>query len=230
PYFVELNNLQNKLKKYTICEKYYNQIVAKDNYLNYLKGKLLSYPRKRNSNFNTLNNTQIESLTTIDIGIQVEINNNNDLLMQIETLKNSCNTLVADYAKQDTQTQVNTKEILILAECGIMDYGTLELQEALNNNTGKNAASKRKIDPESTQEDTYKQSLTLTETIIQNSKCFKEDSTVSAQQSNENTLPSLKNEQPISNTKNEDIYSSQWAVTRNEAEASQKPTLFPKNK
>ncbi|CAG8854380.1 13071_t:CDS:1, partial [Gigaspora margarita] len=57
---------------------------------------------------------------------------------------------------KDTQIHLNTKKVLILAECGIMDYGTLELQEALNNNTGKNAASKRKVDPESSQEDTNK--------------------------------------------------------------------------
>ncbi|CAG8730129.1 10747_t:CDS:2, partial [Gigaspora margarita] len=104
------------------------------------------------------------------------------------------------------------------------------LQEALNNNTDKNAASKRKVDPESLQEDTNKQSLTLTETIIQNSKRFKEDSTVSAQQSTESTILLLKDEQPISKPKNKDIYSSQWVVTRNEAEASQKPILSPKNK
>ncbi|CAG8771498.1 23251_t:CDS:2 [Gigaspora margarita] len=91
------------------------------------------------------------------------------------------------------------------------------LQEVLNNNTDKNAASKRK-------------SLILTETIIQNSKHFKEDSTVSAQQRTKSTILSLKNEKSISKTKNEDIYSSQWAVTRNEAEASQKPILSPKNK
>ncbi|CAG8818499.1 17550_t:CDS:2, partial [Gigaspora margarita] len=102
--------------------------------------------------------------------------------------------------------------------------------KALNNNTGKNAAGKRKVDPESPQEDTNKQSLTLTETIIQNSKCFKEDSTASAQQSTVSAILSLKDEQPISKTKNEDIYSSQWAVTRNEAEASQKPISSPKNK
>ncbi|CAG8832008.1 27887_t:CDS:2, partial [Gigaspora margarita] len=115
----------------------------------------------------------------------------------------------SDSTHKDTQTYLNTKEVLILAECGIMDYGTLELQEALNNNTGKNTASKRKVDPESPQEDTNKQSLTLTETIIQNSKHFKEDSTVSAQQSTKSTILSLKDEQPISKTKNEDIYSSQ---------------------
>ncbi|CAG8844003.1 5779_t:CDS:1, partial [Gigaspora margarita] len=136
----------------------------------------------------------------------------------------------SDSTYKDTQTHLNTKEVLILAECGIMDYGILELQEALNNNTGKNAASKRKVDPESSQEDTNKQSLTLTETIIQNSKRFKEDSTVSAQQSTKSTILSLKDEQPISKTKNKDIYSSQWVVTRNEAEASQKPILSPKNK
>ncbi|CAG8840657.1 43353_t:CDS:1, partial [Gigaspora margarita] len=131
---------------------------------------------------------------------------------------------------KDTQTHLNMKKVLILAECGTMDYGILELQEALNNNTSKNAASKRKRDPESLQEDTNKQSLTLTEAIIQNSKCSKEDSTVSAQQNTEGTILSLKDEQSISKTKQEDIYSSQWAVTRNEAEASQKPILAPKNK
>ncbi|CAG8829381.1 3095_t:CDS:2, partial [Gigaspora margarita] len=109
-------------------------------------------------------------------------------------------------------------KVLILAECSIIDYGTLELQEALNNNTGKNAAGKRKVDSESPQEDTNKQFLTLTETIIQNSKRFKEDSTVLAQQSTESTILSLKNEQPTSKTKSEDIYSSQWVVTKNEAE------------
>ncbi|CAG8840530.1 2386_t:CDS:2, partial [Gigaspora margarita] len=136
----------------------------------------------------------------------------------------------SDSTHKNTQPHLNTKEVLILAECGIMDYGTLELQEALNNNTDKNAASKRKVDPESPQEDTNKQSLTLTETIIQNSKCFKEDSTVLAQQITESTILSRKDEQPISKTKNEDIYSSQWAVTRNEAKASQKPILSPKIK
>ncbi|CAG8819865.1 39022_t:CDS:2, partial [Gigaspora margarita] len=86
----------------------------------------------------------------------------------------------SDSTHKDIQTHLNMKEVLILAECGIMDYGILELQEALNNNTGKNAASKR------------------------------------------------KDEQSISKTKNEDIYSSQWVVTRNEAEALQKPILAPK--
>ncbi|CAG8856699.1 31777_t:CDS:1, partial [Gigaspora margarita] len=101
---------------------------------------------------------------------------------------------------------------------------------ALNNNTGKNAASKRKVDPESPHEDTNNQSFTLTKTIIQNFKRFKEDSTVLAQQSTKSTILSLKDEQPISKTKNEDIYSSQWVVTRNEAEALQKPILSSKNK
>ncbi|CAG8844777.1 42454_t:CDS:1 [Gigaspora margarita] len=136
----------------------------------------------------------------------------------------------SDSTHKNTQTHLNTKEVLILAECGIMDYGILELQEALNNNTGKNATSKRKIDPKSPQEDTNKQSLTLTKTIIQNSKRFKENSTVSAQQSTESTILSLKDEQSISKTKNEDIYSSQWAITRNKAKASQKPILAPKTK
>ncbi|CAG8856646.1 21994_t:CDS:1, partial [Gigaspora margarita] len=114
PYFVELNTLQNELEKYTICEKHYNQIVAKDNYLNYLKDESLSYPRKQSHNFNTLDNTQMESLTTIDIGIQVEINNNNDLLMQIETLKNSLNTLVADHAKQVQIIEIKNNKIFEL--------------------------------------------------------------------------------------------------------------------
>ncbi|KAF0558845.1 hypothetical protein F8M41_007805 [Gigaspora margarita] len=102
------------LEKYTICEKYYNQIVAKDNYLNYLKGESLFYSRKRSSNFNTLNNIQMESLTTIDIGIQVEINNNNDLLMQIEALKNSCNTLVANHTKQVQIIEIKNNKIFEL--------------------------------------------------------------------------------------------------------------------
>ncbi|CAG8700819.1 25149_t:CDS:2 [Gigaspora margarita] len=71
----------------------------------------------------------------------------------------------------------NKKEVLILAECGTMDYSILELQEAFNNNINKNAFSKRKRDPEFPQKDTNKQSLTLTETIIQNSKCSTEDIT-----------------------------------------------------
>ncbi|CAG8824373.1 11943_t:CDS:1, partial [Gigaspora rosea] len=63
----------------------------------------ISYSRKRSRNSNTLNlnssntNTQIEPLT-IDIGIQVEINN--DLLMQNKNLKNSLNNLVTDHSKQ----------------------------------------------------------------------------------------------------------------------------------
>ncbi|CAG8838203.1 21507_t:CDS:2, partial [Gigaspora margarita] len=105
--------------------------------------------------------------------------------------------LGSDSTHKDIQTHLNTKEVLILAECGIMDYGTLKLQEALNNNTDENAAK---------------------------------DSTVSAQQSTKSTILSLKDEQSISKTKNEDIYSSQWMVTRNEAEALQKLILAPKNK
>ncbi|CAG8719509.1 44494_t:CDS:2 [Gigaspora margarita] len=80
--------------------------------------------------------------------------------------------LGSDSIHKDTQTHLNMKEVLILAEYSTMNYGTLELQEALNNNTSKNAAK---------------------------------DSTVLAQQNTE-------------------------AVTRNEAEASQKPILAPKNK
>ncbi|CAG8850975.1 12355_t:CDS:1, partial [Gigaspora margarita] len=115
----------------------------------------------------------------------------------------------SDSTHKDTQTHLNMKEVLILAECDIMDYGTLELQEALNNNTSKNIASKRKRDPESPQEDTNRQSLTLTETIIQNSKRSKEDSTVLAQQNTKGTILLLKDKQSISKTKQEDIYSSQ---------------------
>ncbi|RIB01781.1 hypothetical protein C2G38_2150302 [Gigaspora rosea] len=103
PHFVELSSFQNKLEKYTICEKHYNQIVPKDNYLNYLNDDSLPYPRKRsrNSNILNLNNMQIESST--DIGIQVEldsIDSNNDLLMQIKILKDSLNTLTTDHSKQ----------------------------------------------------------------------------------------------------------------------------------
>ncbi|CAG8780987.1 12500_t:CDS:2, partial [Gigaspora margarita] len=123
--------------------------------------------------------------------------------------------LGSDTIYKDTQTHLNMKEVLILAEYDTMNYSTLELQEALNNNTSKNAAIKRKRDPESPQKDTNKLFLALTETIIQNSKCFKKDST---------------DEQSISRTKQEDIYSSQWVLTRNAAEASQKPILAPKTK
>ncbi|KAF0478013.1 hypothetical protein F8M41_024116 [Gigaspora margarita] len=56
----------------------------------------------------------MESLTTIDIGIQVEINNNNDLLIQIETLKNSLNTLVADHAKQVQIIEIKNNKIFEL--------------------------------------------------------------------------------------------------------------------
>ncbi|KAF0468346.1 hypothetical protein F8M41_025833 [Gigaspora margarita] len=58
----------------------------------------------------------MESLTTIDIGIQVEINNNNDLLIQIETLKNSYNTLIADYAKQVQIIEIKSNKIFKLEQ------------------------------------------------------------------------------------------------------------------
>ncbi|CAG8802849.1 4724_t:CDS:2, partial [Gigaspora margarita] len=61
PYFSELSGLKNELQKYVICEKHYNQIIAKDNYLDYLR----------------------ES-STIDIRIQVTMDS--DLLTQINTL------------------------------------------------------------------------------------------------------------------------------------------------
>ncbi|CAG8825130.1 6561_t:CDS:2, partial [Dentiscutata erythropus] len=37
PYFPELSDLKNELQKYVICERHYNQIIAKDNYLDYLR-------------------------------------------------------------------------------------------------------------------------------------------------------------------------------------------------
>ncbi|CAG8583155.1 14129_t:CDS:2, partial [Racocetra fulgida] len=85
-YFTELSTLQNKLKKYFICEIHYNQIFAKDNYLNYLKDESLPYPRKQSRNSNTLNLNSVEM--------------DSDLLTQIENLKNSLNILITEHSKQ----------------------------------------------------------------------------------------------------------------------------------
>ncbi|CAG8838487.1 1935_t:CDS:1, partial [Gigaspora margarita] len=110
---------------------------------------------------------------------------------------------------KNTQTYLNTKEILILAECGTMDYSTLELQETHNSNISNNIISKRKREPELSQEDTNKHPPTLTKSIIQNSKRSKEDASVISQQNTENTISLLKDEQPPMLLKKEDIYSSQ---------------------
>ncbi|CAG8778672.1 22428_t:CDS:2, partial [Gigaspora rosea] len=105
------------------------------------------------------------------------------------------------------QTYLNTKEILSLKECSTMDY-----------------------DPDLSQEDANKQASTLTESIIQNSKHPKEDTTVTSQQITEISIVPLKDEHSTIKTKQEDIYSFQWAFTRDEMEVSQKPTLGFKSK
>jgi len=119
PYFPELSDIQNELEKYSICEKHYNQIIAKDNYLNYLKEEILYYPRKRSRNINYLdksnsidNNSQIESITSIDIGVQVTMDNT--LLLEIETLKNSLNTFVSDHFEQSKIIKTNNNRIFEL--------------------------------------------------------------------------------------------------------------------
>ncbi|KAF0493366.1 hypothetical protein F8M41_021397 [Gigaspora margarita] len=106
-FFPELNNLQNELEKFIICETHYNQIVAKDNYLNYLNGRLSEYPRKRSHSYKNLSNNnsilneiQIELPTKVDIGIQVTIDSNHDLSIQVDALKNSLDNLITDHAEQ----------------------------------------------------------------------------------------------------------------------------------
>ncbi|CAG8628938.1 11582_t:CDS:2, partial [Gigaspora rosea] len=116
------------------------------------------------------------------------------------------------------QTYLNTKETLSLKECGTMDYGTLIIQEALSSNMSETAISKRKRDTNSSQEDANKHALTLTESIIQNSKRPKEDTTVTTQQNTEISIVPLKDEHSMIKTRQEDIYSSQWAFTRDEME------------
>ncbi|RHZ52550.1 hypothetical protein Glove_460g24 [Diversispora epigaea] len=119
PYFPELSNIQNELEKYSICEKHYNQIIAKDNYLNYLKEETLYYPRKRSRNINYLdksnsidNNLQTESITSIDIGVQVTMDNT--LLLEIESLKNSLDTLVSGHSKQSQIIKTSNNRIFEL--------------------------------------------------------------------------------------------------------------------
>ncbi|CAG8575546.1 2197_t:CDS:2 [Cetraspora pellucida] len=57
---------------------------------------------------------KLKPLTAVDIGIQVEINSNNDLLMQINTLKNSLNTLVTKYSKQVQIIEIKNNKIFEL--------------------------------------------------------------------------------------------------------------------
>ncbi|KAF0545006.1 hypothetical protein F8M41_002470 [Gigaspora margarita] len=117
-YFLELNKLQNELKKYIICEKHHNQIIAKDNYLNYLKSKLSDYSRKRNRNFQNLsdnnnpilNEDQVKS--KVDIGIQVNIDNNYNLIVQIDALTSSLANVVTDHAEQLQAIQNKNYKIL----------------------------------------------------------------------------------------------------------------------
>ncbi|KAF0554870.1 hypothetical protein F8M41_018497 [Gigaspora margarita] len=111
---VGIQKLQNELKKYIICEKHYNQIVAKDNYLNYLKSGLSDYPRKRSRNFKNLsdnnnpilNEDQVES--KVDIGIQVDIDNNYNLTnYKILELERECESL----KKQVADLNIQLKEL-----------------------------------------------------------------------------------------------------------------------
>ncbi|CAG8720790.1 6209_t:CDS:2, partial [Gigaspora rosea] len=67
-------------------------------------------------------------------------------------------------------------------------------------------------------EDANIQALTLIKSIIQNSKRPKEDTTVTSQQITEVTIVPLENKHSTIKTKQEDIYSSQWAATRDEME------------
>ncbi|CAG8845963.1 27871_t:CDS:1, partial [Gigaspora margarita] len=112
PYFPELSILKNELQKYAICEKHYNQIIAKDHYLDYLRGKISEYPRKRsrnllNNNSSILSNTQESS--TIDIGIQVTMDH--DLSTQIDALKISLANLVTDHSEQLLTIQAKNNRI-----------------------------------------------------------------------------------------------------------------------
>ncbi|CAG8704826.1 14694_t:CDS:1, partial [Racocetra fulgida] len=106
------------------------------NYLNYLNDDSLSYPRKRSRNSNALNlNMQIESSTTIDIGIQVELDStNSDYLMQIKILKDSLNTLAANYSKQAQIIEVKNKKIFELeCECKYLKKAIADFNIELEN-------------------------------------------------------------------------------------------------
>ncbi|CAG8544366.1 443_t:CDS:2, partial [Dentiscutata heterogama] len=160
PYFPELNAFQNKLEKHIICEKHYNQIFVKDTYLNYLKNGSSYYPRKRSRNFNTLNlnDIQIEPSTTIDIGIQVEVDNtNSDLLMQIGILKNSLNVLATENSKQSQIIEIKNNKIYELEyECEylkkqIADFNLrLESLNLYKNNVEILTNEKNKLENENT--------------------------------------------------------------------------------
>ncbi|RHZ73248.1 hypothetical protein Glove_232g56 [Diversispora epigaea] len=87
PYFPELSNIQNELEKYSIFKS--NSID---------------------------NNLQIESITSIDIGVQVTIDNT--LLLKIESLKNSLDTLVSGHSKQSQIIKTSNNRIFELEnEC-----------------------------------------------------------------------------------------------------------------
>ncbi|CAG8469881.1 23635_t:CDS:2 [Gigaspora rosea] len=99
-YFPKLNNLQNKLEK------------------------LSDYPRKRSRNFKNLsdnnnpilNEDQVES--KVDIGIQVDIDNDYNLTVQIDALKSSLANVVTDHAEQLQAIQNKNYKILELEhEC-----------------------------------------------------------------------------------------------------------------
>ncbi|CAG8582505.1 15715_t:CDS:2, partial [Gigaspora rosea] len=116
------------------------------------------------------------------------------------------------------QTYLNTNEILSLKECSTMDYGMCIIQEALISDTSKNAISKRKRNPGLSQEDAKKQAPTLTE----------KDTAVSSQQITKVSIVPLKDEHSTIKTEQEDIYSSQWAFTRDEMEDTLRGSLSDK--
>ncbi|CAG8783463.1 7198_t:CDS:1, partial [Gigaspora rosea] len=110
PFFFELSDLKNELQKYIICEKHYNQIIAKDNYLDFLNGKISDYPQKKSrnsSNNSTILSNTLES-STVDIGIQVTIDSD---LTQINTLKASLANLATDHSKQLQVIQAKNNRI-----------------------------------------------------------------------------------------------------------------------
>ncbi|CAG8460905.1 20025_t:CDS:2 [Racocetra persica] len=127
--------LKKELQKYKICEKYYNQIFAKDIYLDYLRDKTSDYPQKRSRNLLTLNNSSILSDTlkessTVDNRIQVIINN--DLLTQIDTLKTSLANLVTDHSNQLQIIQAKNNRISKLEnECEFLKKQITELNTKL---------------------------------------------------------------------------------------------------
>ncbi len=69
-YFPELNSLLDSLESYSLCEKHYNQVVAKDSFINQLKkanNLIFLDPKENERKRIKLNND------TCDFGIQVSL-------------------------------------------------------------------------------------------------------------------------------------------------------------